>query len=711
VLDAYARQDVPFERIVEDLGLAGSAGHSPLFQVVFVLEEAGGDGPGEPFDGPALAVPTHTSRFDLTLILRRDGGSVTGGLEYSRDLFDEATARRLAGQYRTLLSALVGGPDEPVDRLAVMTADEVECEVRTWNATGRRLPDEGCLHRLVEGWARRAPDRAAVAAGPAGSLTYAELDRAAAELAGRLVRLGAGPERLVAVRLDRSPELVVALLAIWKAGAAYLPLDPDHPDAWLDRVVADAGPIALLTPAGLRGLPHTPGVAGAAGAEPGPLNVACVLYTSGSTGQPKGVALTHRAVANVVHQRNAVHAVSGEDRVLQSFSPAFDPSIWQVFGPLVAGATVVLPEPGRHRDLQHLVDVVERERVTIFDSTPSLLASLLDLPDLARAFATVRTVFCGGEPLANDLNDRFLDRTGCRLTAIYGITEACVDVTSWACRPMGAPGSVPIGRPVANKRAHVLDRHLAPVPVGVPGELYVGGPALARGYTGRPDLTAAAFVPDPLSGEPGARLYRTGDLGRRLPGGDLEFLGRRDEQVKLRGHRVEAGQVEHALREHPAVAQAVAAVVADGQAEPRLVAYVVPAGPAPERQELVAHLRARLPAFMVPAAFVVVDALPLTDTGKVDRRRLPAPRPPAGPEAGGSTQTEAAIAAIWREVLGIDTVAVTDDFFDVGGHSLTATRMLARVEETLGVAIPVRVLLVDSTVAALAAAVERSGRE
>jgi amino acid adenylation domain-containing protein len=717
-LDAYANQDVPLERVVERLGLDRSASHSPLFQVLFAYEQAAAPPAGGLF-GDVRPVHTGTSKFDLTLYVRRGPGGLDASVEFASDLFDEPTVGQLLAGFAVLLGEMAARPDVPVAGLSLVTAAERDWLVHGLNATAAECPRDCCLHQLVEEQAARTPARTAVVQ-DGGALTYAELDLLATRLALRLARLGVGPESLVPVLVERSAELVVALLSVWKAGAASVPLDAETPPARLESTLRDVRPQVVLTEAALRGaLPA--GVAAlvvddpepdasVAGDDwpPGPPDVrgaACLLYTSGSTGRPRGVLLTHEGLVNVVHQRNVVHGLSESDRVLHNFSIAFDPSIWQVFGPLLVGATVVLPARGRHRDLDHVLAVIERHGVTIVDSTPSLLAGWLDLPAFDRAFRRVRTVFCGGEALPTRLANAFLERTGCGLTNIYGITEACVDVTSWRCRPGGRSARVPVGRPVANKRVHLLDRGLSPVRPGTHGELYVGGVGVARAYHGLAALTAERFVPDPFGDEPGGRLYRTGDRGRRLADGTLEFLGRVDDQVKVRGYRVEPGEIEAALRLHPSVADVAVVAREAPSGAARLIAYLVPRGVEPGARELHRHLRGLLPFHMIPSGFAMVPAIPLTEHGKVDRRRLPDPAPIAAvrPSAPAGV-VEEAVAAIWREVLGVESVHADDNFFELGGNSLLATVIVSRIAREMRVTISMQRLFDDPTVAGAAAA-------
>jgi amino acid adenylation domain-containing protein len=524
--------------------------------------------------------------------------------------------------------------------------------------------------------------------------------------------------------MERSAELVVALLGVLKAGGCYVPLDPDYPPDRLAFMLADAAPAVLLTQGHLAGrqsdhaartLCLDPGWGAEAddvempAPQPAltPEHLAYVIYTSGSTGRPKGAMNTHRGICNRLLWMQRQYRLRRADCVLQKTPYGFDVSVWEFFWPLLSGARLVLARPGGHKDPGYLAGLIRSERVTVCHFVPSMLRAFLLEPDLEESCASLRDVICSGEALPSDLQQRFFARLCCRLHNLYGPTEAAVDVTHWQCRRGDARRVVPIGRPVANTQMYVLDRHGQPMPAGVPGELYIGGVQLARGYLNRPELTADRFVSHPELG----RLYRTGDVGRWLADGTLEYLGRTDHQVKLRGVRIELGEVEAALAQHPSVREAVAVAREDSSGDQRLVAYVVP-GTAVSAEELRDFLRGKLPEQAVPSAFVVLDSLPLSPNGKVDRKTLPAPER-ARPEREGAYvaprgSVEETVARVWAEVLGVERVGAQDNFFDLGGHSLIATQVLSRLRQAFPVNLPLRRLFEEPTVANMARAITES---
>ncbi|MCP4656395.1 MAG: amino acid adenylation domain-containing protein, partial [bacterium] len=714
-LGAFAHQDVPFEQLVEENEPQRDLSHNPLFQVFFVLQNmtaASRELAPElrvEFEG----VATEVAKFDLTLGMVEGEGGLSGAFEYGTDLFDATTIRRMATQLETLLAGAVADPERRLGELPLLTPAERHALVCEWRSIPASELDAGRLIEHFEaGAARRSEAIAAVSA--AGYLSYGELNARANQLAVRLRALGVGPEVLVGLFLERSQEVLVGVFGVLKAGGAYLPLDPAYPLDRLATMLDDAGAAVVLTREGLA--PELPesraavvrldadGPAIAAGSRENaasaaaPANPAYVIYTSGSTGLPKGVLVAQGGVCLMAAALAERYAVTPASRVLLWASLSFDAAAAEIFTTLLAGGTLCLGEGEELMPGPDLVRTLRAQAVTNLTLVPSALQAMPveELPAL-------RSLVVAGEAVSGELVA--LWQQGRRMVNAYGPTEATVCTTAARINPAAAAASEkpPIGRPVAASRIRVLDRRLAPVPIGVPGELWIGGPGLARGYLGRPALTAERFVPDPWieSGRGGERLYRSGDLVRFLPDGQLEFLGRIDQQVKLRGFRIELGEVEAALAAHPAMREAV--VIMRDQ---RLVAYVVATDEAAEAVELRAWVGESLPEYMVPSAVVVLEALPLTPSGKVDRRALPAPEP-AGERVGTWTAprdpVEEILAEIYSPLLGVARVGADDDFFALGGHSLLATRMVSQIRRTLGVELPLRVVFEQSTVAGLAA--------
>jgi amino acid adenylation domain-containing protein/non-ribosomal peptide synthase protein (TIGR01720 family) len=669
-LAAFANQDVPFERVVDAVAPDRDTSRTPLFQAMVVLQNAADRTEG--FAGlraEDVEFPVVTASYDLTFEFHEaaDGGLAVA-LTYNTDLFDETTARRFATGLDRVLTAAATDPAVPVGAVEV-TSDEERRLLASWRDTGRAVaPDT--LTGLFAAQVARTPDAPALVAGDLVQ-SYAELAGRAERLARVLAARGARPETVVALVLPRSPELVVAQLAVARAGAAYLPVDPDYPADRKALMLADARPVLVLDdPEWVRAAADEP-----AGTVPLPdpdlANPAYVIYTSGSTGTPKGVVVTHAGLANFAFAEADRFDVRPGDRVLAFSSPSFDASVLELCLALPHGATLVVPPPGPLLG-EHLAAVLADCRITHTLIPPVALATVP-----VAAFPDLRTLVVGGDACSAALVREWAP--GRRLVNAYGPTEATV-VATWSEPLAPDRGTPPIGRPIWNTRAHVLDADLRPVPVGVPGELYVAGVGLARGYLNRPGLTARRFVADPF-GAPGERMYRTGDLVRWTSSGELEFLGRADDQVKVRGFRIELGEVEAALRRHPGVAVAVAAVRPDAAGHKRLVGYVVPApGAGPTGGELRDFLGEELPEYLVPTGFAVLDALPMSPNGKVDRRALPEPdlAPAAADHVAPRTPVEATLARVWADVLGVDRVGVTDNFFALGGDSILSIQVVAR---------------------------------
>jgi amino acid adenylation domain-containing protein len=741
-LAAYDHQGVPFERIVEELAPARELGRTPLFQVLLALRDA-----SRPLPRPAGLelsldeIPTGAARLDLTLMLgeRADGAGIEGTLEYRADLFEAATAARLIAHLQELLAAALREPERLLSELPLLTEAERQQILREWSARDVPFP-QATIPALFEEQAARRPDAPAVEQGEE-RWTYSELNAAANRLAHRLRRLGAGPEGKVGLLLDRSVELVAGMLAALKAGGAYLPLDPADPAERLSFLLADARPAVVVTRRDLIGNLEAPprrgpgphilllddpenALAEESGENPAPWatadHLAYVLYTSGSTGRPKGVEGTHRAVVRLVRpDGESGHARYGPEEVfLHLASPLFDAATLEVWGPLLSGGRLVVL-PGRVPALAALAEILAGHGVTTLFLTTGLFHLIAE--ERVEILRPLRRLLVGGEVIRPSHVRRALEvlEDG-ELVNGYGPTENTTFTTAHALRRGSALDEpVPIGRPIAATRVHLLDRWMRPVPVGVPGELYAGGDGLARGYLARPELTAERFVPDPF-GPPGGRLYRTGDLARWRPDGAIEFLGRMDQQVKIRGFRVEPGEVEMELARHPRVASAAVLAREDLPGGRGLAAFVVrrPSGGPQDAVEgdlaaaLRAHLAARLPAPMMPALFIELPELPLNANGKVDRRALA--RLDLRPGAGGGaarkpTLTEERLRTLWREVLkrdSVDSIGLDDDFFALGGHSLLGARLASRVREAFGVDLPLARIFAAPTLAGQARAVD-----
>jgi amino acid adenylation domain-containing protein len=701
-------------------------------------------------------------RFKLKLSCVQREDLPTMELHYDAHLYRVEDIRRLAGQWHTLLESVVRDPEAAICGLEIVSGAERRQLLVEFNDTKSDFPEDKCIQQLFEEQVERAPDNVAVVFEDR-QLTYAQLNARANQLAHYLRTLGVGPEVLVGICLERSLEMVIGLLGILKAGGAYVPLDPEYPKERLASMLEDTQAPVLLTQQRLmaeliedRGSkpvlsPSTKlRINSAEGIEDGDSrssiansrihvvcldteweaiaqegeenavssatarNAAYVIYTSGSTGQPKGVMIEHCGLSNTLNWLSDILELSTQDRCLLKTPITFDAAGREIFPTLIAGGCLVIAEANGHRDCRYIADIIRNEGISIFHCVPSFLWLLMEEPALDGA-AALRAVMCGGEALLPQVVMRFRHRSGAKLYNVYGPTEAIIDSTYWLCEGTGAHSTIPIGRPIPNARMYILDEALRPLPLGVPGNLYIGGVSLARGYLDRPELTAEKFVPNPFSEEPGARLYKTGDLARYLPDGNIEFLGRADHQVKIRGFRIELGEIEAALDQHPAVREAVALAREDTLGEKRLVAYVVVEQESrPAANDLRSFLKEKLPEHMVPALFVLLDTLPLTPNGKVDRRALPAPdrtRPELDKTfVAPRTPTEELLSEIWAQVLDIERVGIHDNFFDLGGHSLLATQVVSRIREAFQVELPLRRLFEVPTVAGLAESIEVADR-
>ncbi|MER6346057.1 amino acid adenylation domain-containing protein [Streptomyces sp. NPDC001595] len=718
-LEAFAHQDVPFERLVDELAPDRGLSHHPLFQTMLSYRSDGGD--GGPGPGPVslpggLTVEDHPvagtdAKFDLTLELIEGPDTVQGSLGFRTDLFEAATAAELAARFLRSLAEVTADPAVRVGTLDLLLPGEADRLLAQGRGPDPAPAPATTLHALIEEQARRTPHAPAVAC--AGTeLTYAGLDARAEELAARLRTRGIGPESLVAVAMERSADTVVALLGILKAGGAYLPVDPTHPPERTAAVLADARPALVLRDLTLAGTDDPDprrGPAARTGPPATPRHPAYVIHTSGSTGRPKGVVVEHASAVALV--RWAVDAFGTERlaRTVCSTSFTFDVSVFELFAPLACG--------GRVEIVRDALALTERPAsagsATLVSTVPSALTGVLDhgrLPD------GTGTVVLAGEALPRAVLGRLRETVpDADLINAYGPTEATVYATAWWAEGTTPDGPPPIGTALPGTTAQVLDAALRPVPANCVGELYLGGTGVARGYLHRPALTAERFLPDPY-GAPGARMYRTGDLVRRRPDGGLVYVGRADHQVKVRGFRIEPGEIETALCAHERVDRAVVVVREDTPGDRRLVAYAVPVrpDPLPSAAELRAHLGRILPAYMVPSAFVELDALPLTANGKLDRAALPAPHSGDAAQAAAYEPprpgTETVVAEVWAQVLGVERAGRHDDFFDLGGHSLHAATATARIRARTGTELPLAAVFTAPTVAELAADIDARGR-
>jgi amino acid adenylation domain-containing protein len=747
-LSAYAHQDIPFERLVEELAPERSMSHTPLFQVMFTMQNAAAL--GAEMAGLRLSLIEEEqlpAKFDLMLDMQEVGQGINATFVYNPELFDRATVERMTASLLLLLDGISSDAGRPISALPLIGEDERQHLLGLWDDTRAVYQSDACLHELFEAQARLRPDATALTT-EQGDLSYGEMNRRANRLAHHLRALGVGADSLVALLMERSAETVVSLLAVLKAGGAYLPLDPQTPRERLAFTLDDARPVVVLTQPHLAekltdccdaarvvSVDEDWGAFAELPAENPdarvtPDNLAYVIYTSGSTGQPKGVSVTHANVTRLMASTEAWFDFGAQDVWTLFHSYAFDFSVWELWGALAYGGRLVVVPYMVSRSPEAFYELLAAEKVTVLNQTPSAFRQLMRAeearPDGALDLS-LRTVIFGGEALEVSTLAPWFARHGDRrpqLVNMYGITETTVHVTYRALRQDDAArpavGSV-IGLPLPDLSAYVLDESLQVVPPGVAGELYVGGAGLARGYLNRPALTAERFIPHPFSPEPGARLYKTGDVVRYAAGDEIEYLGRADEQVKIRGFRIELGEVAAALTHHAAVREAVVVLREDKSGDKRLVAYFVPADadgadaeqPAgtrstPLERELRLYLKERMPDYMVPAAFVSLERMPLTANGKLDRRALPDPaRGELDTAFGGAhTPVEEMLLNLWRELLGVEQVGAHDSFFDLGGHSLLATQLASRVRETFGVTLELRELFAQPTAAELAQHVE-----
>ena len=754
-LGAYDHQDLPLEKLIEELNPERDLSRSPLFQVMFVFQNT----PNQPWELLGLTITpleihNGTAKIELTLDLKETSEGIKGGIEYNTDLFEAATITRMLGHFQTLLEGIVANPEQHLLNLPLLTAAQQHQLLVEWNNTATDYPNHSCIHQLFEAQVEQTPNATAVVFDNQ-QLTYQQLNHRANQLAHHLQKLGVKPEITVGICLERSLEMLIALLAILKAGGAYIPLDPSYPQERLTFMFQDSQVSLLLTTSKIA----QNSLCASAKASPNridnnqqppinpeqltvicldkawetinqenpenptsnvnPTNLAYILYTSGSTGFPKGVAIEHRSTVNFINWAQTVFNPEQLAGVLASTSICFDLSVFELFVPLSCGGKVILAE-----NALHLPTLKAAKDVTLINTVPSAIAELVRANAIPQ---NVQTVNLAGEPLSQQLvNQLYQQTTLQQVFNLYGPSEATTYSTFTLCVPRRGENeklypSPSIGRPIANTQIYILNSHLQPVPIGVPGELYIGGDGLARSYFNRQNLTEEKFIPNSflnskfkIQNFKGDHLYKTGDLARYLPDGNIEFLGRIDNQVKIRGFRIELGEVESTLSQYPTVLQCVVTARVDYESDKHLVAYIV----SNQQQkattdELRCFLKQKLPDYMVPSAFVFLDTLPLTPNGKIDRRALPAPdrlkQEPASTFVPPSDDLEIQLTKIWENVLGKKLIGVKDNFFDLGGHSLLAVRLFAQIEKTFGKNLPLATLFLAPNIEELANILRQKG--
>ena len=729
LLEAQSHQQLTFGRLVRRLNVPRDPARTPLVSATFNMDRI-----ASPFDFGELALeavenaPRHFVNFEFSINVLDNGRDLVVICEHNPDLHTPATIERWLGHYRILLESVAANPEQRIDELPLLTDAERHRLVFEWNETQAPCPAGTLLHELFEAQAARTPDAIAVLAGDQ-RLSYRDLEAHANQLARWLQENGVEPDTPVPICMERSLEMMIGLLGILKAGGAYVPVDPDLPAQRIGYMLEEMqSPLALTQQHLVSRLPSNrarvicldsdwtaiarePATAALKRATAD--NIAYMIYTSGSTGRPKGVMIPHAAICNHMYWMQRAYPLGPADAVLQKTGFGFDASVWEFFAPLMAGARVLMARPGGHLDPAYLAEAILAHGATRLQLVPSQLRLLLEEPAFWCCAPPLEHVFCGGEPLTRELCEAFYRRLPhATLHNLYGPTEAAIDTTAWTCPRTAVPQAVPIGRPIDNVRIYIVNPRMQLAPIGAPGELLIGGAGLARGYLNRPELTAEKFVPGPFCREPGARLYRTGDRARYLPDGNIEYLGRMDAQVKIRGYRIEPEEIEAGILQHPAVRQVAVIAREDVPGEKRLVAYLVAENQ--KTADLVDRLRSRLrttmPEYMVPAHFIQLESLPLTHNGKLDRKALP---PPGATESTPSlarvaprTPPEELVARMFRDVLARNDIGVFDNFFDLGGDSLMAARLMARLRAASGMDLPLRNLFERPTVARLAEAID-----
>ena len=715
-LDAYEYSNYPFDRLVSTLDLEHDLSRNPLFDVMFSLLSKESKAvikiPG--LEHQQYPLKPQTAKFDLSWSFFEDANNLRLVIEYEPKIFREQTIARTIGHFLQIIHAVEENPHSQLPAINLLTPEERYQLITEWNNTQINYPDK-CIHQLFEEQVEENPDAIAVIFAEQ-KLTYQQLNERANQLAHYLQTKGVKPEVLVGICIERSLEMVVGILGILKTGGAYVPLDPSYPSERLLHMLSDSAVSILLCQQSLvDSLPKNQAqvlcldsdwqiIANHSSENPNTQvtseNLAYVIYTSGSTGKPKGVMNIHRSICNNLQRTIDTYPLTADDRILQATAFSFDVSVWEILWSLTSGSTLVVAKPEGHKDTVYLSNLIAKQQVTQISCVPSLLRVLLQEANLENCRGLKR-VFSGGETLSYELSQSFFETLKCELHNMYGPTETAVDATCCQCTPHSNEGVIPIGRPIANTQAYILDYHLQPVPIGIAGELHIGGVGLARGYLNRPELTAQKFISNPF-GE--GKLYKTGDLARYLPDGNIEFLGRIDNQVKIRGFRIELGDIESVLDTHPQIEQAVVIMREATTNNQRLVAYVVRKDSSLRPSELRRFLQQKLPSYMIPSVFMMLSDLPLNPNGKIDRKNLPKLDELSiveTPYLAPGNKSEIILVNIWKKLLQITKIGINDNFFDLGGHSLQAMNLMALIHQELQTEIPLSIIYEKPTIAEL----------
>ncbi|CAC5343228.1 MULTISPECIES: non-ribosomal peptide synthetase [Planktothrix] len=713
-IDAYEYSDYPFDKLVSALNLERDLLRNPLFDVMFSLLSKESKTVMEipEIEHQEYPLKPRTAQFDLTWSFFEDGNNLRLAIEYEPDLFRPETIARMGGHFLQIIQTVIENPNIQLSQINLLTPEERDQLLIDWNNTQAEYPQDKCLHQLFEEQVKLNPNAIAVIFEDQ-KLTYQQLNKQANQLAHYLQEKGVNKEVLVGIFIERSLEMIIGILGILKAGGAYIPLDPNYPAERLTYMISDSRCSILLTQQSLvQFLPPNQAEllcldrdwqSIANYSQENPINavtsdnLAYVIYTSGSTGKPKGVMNLHRGICNNLWRLIDAYPLTLEDRILQLTPFSFDPSVWEIFWSLISGTTLVVAKPEGHKDIAYLINLIASEQVTNIGFVPSMLRVFLQQPNL-ESCRCLKRIFCGGEALSYELNQLFFERLNCELHNLYGPTETAVDATYFQCKPQSNYQIIPIGRPIANTQIYILDQYLQPVPIGVAGELHIGGVPLARGYLNQPELTAKNFISNPFGN---GKLYKTGDLARYLPDGNIEYLGRIDNQVKLRGLRIELGEIESLLATHPQVEQTVVILPKDITENQSLVAYIVGKNLSVNPRELRSFLQAKLPVYMIPSAFVILSEFPLNPSGKIDIKKLPKPDQRSiveSPYLAPGNQTEVILVNIWQQLLRISKIGVNDNFFDLGGHSLQAMNLMALIYQETEIEIPLSIIYEKPTV-------------